>query len=213
MLVVLNPLISLILVLILYFVVVWLWFYHFFNMALKCSARVRGNEITDGLARDGSALRLLGPEPALGISRCDIRRKLRCWLSGQHWAIWRDLANTLRQARELISGPCPCIRIKLLSFNRNQSRVVTGLLTSHNTLRRHLHLMGLLDSPLCRKCGVKEETLAHILCECEALDQVLIKSQQNWLKQGVGQFAVRSINLLFLFRIRRNCQKNGRSRS
>jgi hypothetical protein len=28
---------------------------------------------------------------------------------------------------------------------------------------------GLLDSPLCRKCGVKEETLAHILCECETL--------------------------------------------
>ena len=39
----------------------------------------------------------------------------------------------------------------------------------HNTLRRHLHLLGLLDSPLCRKCGLREETSAHILCECEAL--------------------------------------------
>jgi hypothetical protein len=130
---------------------------------------VRGIEIADRLARDGSALRLLGLEPALGVSRCDIRRKLKCWLSGQHWAIWRDLAHTLRQAQELISGPCPGTRIKLLSFNRYQSRVITGLLTGHNTLRRHLHLMGLLDSPLCRKCGVKEETSAHILCECEAL--------------------------------------------
>jgi len=46
---------------------------------------------------------------------------------------------------------------------------VTGLLTGHNTLRRHLHLLGLLDSPLCRKCGVGEETLAHILCECDAV--------------------------------------------
>jgi len=50
-----------------------------------------------------------------------------------------------------------------------QSRVVTGLLTGHNTLRRHLYLLGLLDSPLRRKCGVKEETSAHILFECEAL--------------------------------------------
>ena len=56
-----------------------------------------------------------------------------------------------------------------MSFNRNQSRVVTGLLTGHNTLRRHLYLLGLLDSPLCRKCGVKEETSAHILGESEAL--------------------------------------------
>jgi hypothetical protein len=47
--------------------------------------------------------------------------------------------------------------------------VVTGLLTGHNTLRRHLHLMGLTNSPLCRRCGAADENLAHICCECEAL--------------------------------------------
>jgi len=47
--------------------------------------------------------------------------------------------------------------------------VVAGLLTGHSTLRRHLYLLRLIDSPLCRACGVKEETSAHILCECEAL--------------------------------------------
>jgi hypothetical protein len=56
-----------------------------------------------------------------------------------------------------------------MSFNRVQSRVVIGLLTGHNTLRRHLHIMGLVDSPLCRKYGAGEETSAHVLCECEAL--------------------------------------------
>ena len=36
--------------------------------------------------------------------------------------------------------------------------------------QRHTRdLLWLLDSPLCRKCGVGEETSAHILCECEAL--------------------------------------------
>jgi hypothetical protein len=29
--------------------------------------------------------------------------------------------------------------------------------------------MGLMDSPLCRKCGAGEETSAHVLCECEVL--------------------------------------------
>ena len=48
-------------------------------------------------------------------------------------------------------------------------RVVTGLLTGHNTLKRHPHLLGMLAGPLCRKCRVREETSAHILCECEAL--------------------------------------------
>jgi len=57
---------------------------------------------------------------------------------------------------------------RCMSFNRTQSRAVIGLLTGHNTPRRHLHLMGLSDIPLCR-CGAQDETSAHILCECEAL--------------------------------------------
>jgi len=56
-----------------------------------------------------------------------------------------------------------------VSFNRTQFRAVIGLLIGHNTLRRQPHILGLTDIPLCRKCGVEEETSAHILCECEAL--------------------------------------------
>jgi hypothetical protein len=74
----------------------------------------------------------------------------------------------LRQARELISGPNLAIGARLLSFNRTQSRAVIGLLTGLNTLRRHLHVMGLSKDPTCRKCGT-EETSVHSLCECEAL--------------------------------------------
>jgi len=56
-----------------------------------------------------------------------------------------------------------------MPFNGAQTRAVIGLLTGHNTLRRHLHVMGLNDNPTCRKCGTEEETSVHILCECEAL--------------------------------------------
>jgi len=132
-------------------------------------AGTRGNEIADGLARCGSALRFHGPEPALGVSTRDLQKRLGRWLAKQHGAQWRGLGDTQRQARELISGPSLGTRAKFIAFNRIQSRVVTGLLTSHNTLRRHLYLLVQLDSLLCRKCGVGEETSAHILCECEDL--------------------------------------------
>jgi len=56
-----------------------------------------------------------------------------------------------------------------LPSNRTQSRVVTSLLTDHNTLRRHLYIMGLIDIPLCSRCGAEEETKVHILCDCDAL--------------------------------------------
>jgi len=131
-------------------------------------AGIRGNEIAK-LARNGSSLKFFGPELALGVSRQDIRRRIRLWLVNQQWVWWRDLGDTQRQARELISRPCQGAKTRFLSFNRAQSRAVTGLLTQHNTLRRHLHLMGLSESPLCRRCGTEDETSAHILCECEAL--------------------------------------------
>jgi hypothetical protein len=45
-------------------------------------------------------------------------------------------------------------------------------LTGHNTLCRLLRLMGLRDSPLCRKCGAEDETSACILCRCDALASI-----------------------------------------
>jgi hypothetical protein len=51
--------------------------------------------------------------------------------------------------------------------------VVIGLLTGHNTLRRHLYIMVLSNNPACRKCGTEEETSVHTLCECEALASLI----------------------------------------
>jgi hypothetical protein len=116
-----------------------------------------------------TASRYVGPEPALGVSRQGLRNRINRWLVNQHWGQRRSLGNTQSQAQELILGPCLGTMARLLSFIRIQSRAVTGFLTGHNTLRRHLHLMRLTDSPMCRKCGAEDETSAHIVCRCEAL--------------------------------------------
>ena len=102
-------------------------------------------------------------------SRQNIRRKIKRWMASQHLILWRGPCSTQRQAGGLISGPDLATRARLLSFNRTQSRVVIGLLTGHNTLRRHLYIMGLSNNCICRKCGTEEETSVYILCECEAL--------------------------------------------
>ena len=52
---------------------------------------------------------------------------------------------------------------KFVTFNRIQCRVVTGLLRVITPWGRHVYLLELLDSPLCRKCGVREETTFHII--------------------------------------------------
>ena len=68
-------------------------------------AGVRGNEIADRLARDGSAQRFVGPQPFLRVSRQNIRRKTKRWMEKQHLALLRGSSSKQRQAREMISGP------------------------------------------------------------------------------------------------------------
>jgi hypothetical protein len=130
---------------------------------------VRGNVIADKLARDDSVQRFVLPESFLGVSRQNIRRKLKRWMENQHLALWRGPCSTQRQARELISGPDLATTARSFSFNMTQARSVIGLLTGNNTLRRHLYIMGLNNNPIFRKCGAEEETSVHILCECKAL--------------------------------------------
>ena len=68
-------------------------------------AGVRGNEMAEKLTRDGSVQRFVGPEPFLGVSRQNIRRKMKCWMENQHLVLWCGPCSTQRQGRELISGP------------------------------------------------------------------------------------------------------------
>jgi hypothetical protein len=50
-------------------------------------AAVRGNETADGVTRGSSALRFVGPEPALVVSRQDIRR-ISLRLVNRQWGWW-----------------------------------------------------------------------------------------------------------------------------
>ena len=100
-----------------------------------------------------------------GVSRQNVGRKMKCWMQRQHLVLWCGPCSTQRQTWGLIFGPHLATKTWLLSFNRTQSGVVTGLMTGHNTPKRHLHLKGLSDSSLCRRCGAEDETSAHILCE------------------------------------------------
>jgi len=51
-------------------------------------AGIRSNEIADGFASGGTALRFLGPDPILGVYRRDLQKRLGRWLVNQHGAQW-----------------------------------------------------------------------------------------------------------------------------
>jgi hypothetical protein len=61
-----------------------------------------------------------------------MKKKIKCGFVNQHMVLWHSLTSTQRQAQDFISGPSPAAKSKLLSFNRVQSRLVTGLLTGRD---------------------------------------------------------------------------------
>jgi hypothetical protein len=134
--------------------------------------RNSGNETAHQHSREGTVYQLFWTGPALGVSRQNIRKEIKLWTDNQLVAMWRGLISTHRQARQLISGPSPTAKTRLLSFDRTQSRAGIGLLIGHSNLERHLYKMGLIDSPLCRRCGAQEETSPHVLYECEVLSSL-----------------------------------------
>jgi len=59
-----------------------------------------GNEEADKLARQASAMPLLGPEPTLGIPKCSVREAIKNWTEVQHHRVWKDLPG-LRHSKTI----------------------------------------------------------------------------------------------------------------
>jgi hypothetical protein len=70
----------------------------------------------------------------------------------------------------MVGKPSQSLAADVLSLSRTQIRVVTGLMTGHCNLRKHLHTMGIFkENHVCRLCSEEEETTFHIVFECEVL--------------------------------------------
>jgi hypothetical protein len=125
---------------------------------------IAGNETADQLAKIGSEHPFIGPEPACGISMGVAKKAIRDWMTMNHKKYWESLIG-LRQAKGFIWGPCAKRAKELLKLDRNQLRLVVGLLTGHCNLKGHLFKLGLSDCPTCERCQEKDETLRDALGE------------------------------------------------
>ena len=62
---------------------------------------ISGNEEANKLARQVSAMLLLGPEPALGIPKCSVTEAIKNWTVMQNLRAWIELPG-LRHGKLII---------------------------------------------------------------------------------------------------------------
>ena len=93
---------------------------------------ISGNKEADKLARQASAMPLLGPEPALGIPKCSAREAIKKWTEVQHYNAWRDLPG---HRHGKFFRPCKERADDLLNLSRHQIKMVAAIFTGHAPVR------------------------------------------------------------------------------
>jgi hypothetical protein len=78
---------------------------------------IPGSEKANELARQGAAMTLLGPEPALGIPRCSTRVAIKNWTEIQHYTNWENVTG-YRDGKLFIGRPCKKRADDLLKLSR-----------------------------------------------------------------------------------------------
>ena len=92
----------------------------------------------------------------------------------QHWACreqrkqWRE-ATKCHQAKQLLRQANLSLTKYALKLSRGDLRILIGMLTSHADLNRHMAFMRIRTDAVCSLCQEDEETVLHLLGECNAL--------------------------------------------
>ena len=97
------------------------------------------------------------------------------WAEVKHRVRWKSKTKHIletydyKHTKKFIKEPTPNIWKVLKKLSRQEMRIITGLITGHNTLQKHLVKMKVadFDSPYCEQCLEDvEETTTHFLGQC-----------------------------------------------
>ena len=123
--------------------------------------------VADALAKQAATSAFVGPEPAIGINTATVSTEIRRWANKEHQRAWESAAG-YRQSRLFLKGPDKKLARYALGLSRQHLSVLTGLLTGHVTLNRHLAVMKIGTDRICSACGEEDETSVHFLGKCPA---------------------------------------------
>ena len=128
---------------------------------------IQGNEEADRLAKEGTKMEVIGPEPIIFPPKDKQVSVFRKRTTQDHEARWRKLQDKCKHAKRALSKPTRSSEAKtVVGMPRKDLRRLIGVLTGHCTLKEHLFKLGLKETPFCEACHNKKETPYHVCGEC-----------------------------------------------
>ena len=181
--------------------VIWLKLEFLTLKWVKGHAGYIGNEKADEMAKKGATMPVQGDIPLhdeKDINAVIKKLMLRDWEKD-----WQTDVGETKQTRLFY----PYLRPKHSWEVLNQMRPIYSLLiqleTGHNYMARHQHIIAennkppnapSMTDPTCTLCGTDEETSAHILAQCKALEHLRVKHfKSRWLSPPYTGLEIKSV--------------------
>jgi ribonuclease HI len=132
---------------------------------------ISGNETADELAREASIQDGVPLDVPFSDSlwKHDINR----WTILKHKKLWNELPR-LKVSKIFLKVDDKRTN-ELLSFCRNDLRLLIGLFTGHFRLNKYLFDIGISADSTCRFCHNSDETSSHLIFECQNLKNLRMK--------------------------------------
>ena len=147
---------------------------------------IQKNEMADILAKSGSALKCLGPEPFISILYASCRAAIKDWTVKRWKTSWVERKDCLRK-KESVEWASPQLTQRLLRLKKPTISEVLQILTGHCNLQKHRSTIGHDVSSTCPKSNLEEETPNHHDGECtyyQALRKKVFGEEKNHNKVG-----------------------------
>jgi len=119
----------------------------------------------------GKRLRILEPSDTYGLMTSTIAELAKRYTHAQSLKRW-DGIKGYSHARITLGDAGKLAPKKFLAMTRKNLRLKVGFLTGDCQLRKHLHTIGLVDTPLCGMCEQEDKTVGHVLCECPEFSSI-----------------------------------------
>nr|XP_022908979.1 uncharacterized protein LOC111420256 [Onthophagus taurus] len=142
---------------------------------IKGHSGCSGNNHADRLAKRAAGRALCAPEPIITPSLATHIELIKRF-THKKFLNWWDRVTGCHLAKELLKYPSATTAQFFVGLDKCALRIVTGLLTGHCKVNKHLYNMKLVDSPLCRACEQDDETVKHILCDCPSLTDLRMRT-------------------------------------
>ena len=137
-------------------------------------AGVHGNEVADHLAKSGSKSKIHGPEPFITVPYASCVSAVKDWSTDRWKSMWNKRKDCFRM-KEAVGWTSSRLTMRLHNLKRPQLNRVVQVLTGHCNLQRHNKTTGCVESFLCPKCSLEDETPNHHVGNCKLYQDIRVK--------------------------------------